>query len=136
MTAKSTEQLLREQAQAVLKIQEEALKTQMQMMESMYGDNPEMLEMMKAQIQQSLQNQSELVSQAQTAAMQAVADVQNGGQFDPQALIQTLQNNAQAMGYAGESEAENPQEGYDHAMNYIEQLKTDFSKNFRKRTDM
>lgn len=128
MTAKSTEQLLREQAQAVLKIQEEALKTQMQMMESMYGDNPEMLEMMKAQIQQSLQNQSELVSQAQTAAMQAVADVQNGGQFDPQALIQTLQNNAQAMGYAGESEAENPQEGYDHAMNYIEQLKTDFSE--------
>ena len=70
MTDKSTEDMLREQAQAVLKVQEEALKTQMQMMESLYGDNPEMLAMMKAQIQASLANQSALVEQAQTAAFE------------------------------------------------------------------
>lgn len=129
MTDKSTEQLLREQAEAVLKVQEEALKTQMQMMEQLYGDNPEMLAMMKNQIQQSLQNQSALVAQAQTAAMQAVQATQNGRQFDPQALIQTLQNNAQAMGIDyGAGSPESAREGYDQAWNFIQQLQTDFTE--------
>lgn len=47
MPDKNTEQLLREQADAVLKVQEEAINTQMKMMESIYGNNPEMLAMMK-----------------------------------------------------------------------------------------
>ena len=98
MPDKNTEQLLREQADAVLKVQEEAINTQMKMMESLYGNNPEMLAMMKAQMQQAMANQKDLIAQAQTAAFQAVDAAQNGGQFDPQALIQTLQNNAQSMG--------------------------------------
>lgn len=53
MPDKNTEQLLREQADAVLKVQEEAINTQMKMMESLYGNNPEMLAMMKAQMQQA-----------------------------------------------------------------------------------
>lgn len=127
MTEKTTEQLLREQAEAVLKVQEEALKTQMQMMEQLYGDNPEMLAMMKRQIQQSLQNQSSLVAQAQTAAMQAVQAQQNGQPFDPQSLIQTLQNNAQAMGYGLDAQGD-PTEGYDSAWGFIQQLQTDFTE--------
>lgn len=129
MPDKNTEQLLREQADAVLKVQEEAINTQMKMMESLYGNNPEMLAMMKAQMQQAMANQKDLIAQAQTAAFQAVDAAQNGGQFDPQALIQTLQNNAQSMGVdlnAGSDESR--EEGYDNAMNYIEQLRTDFTE--------
>lgn len=117
MPDKNTEQLLREQADAVLKVQEEAINTQMKMMESLYGNNPEMLAMMKAQMQQAMANQKDLIAQAQTAAFQAVDAAQNGGQFDPQALIQTLQNNAQSMGVdlnAGSDESR--EEGYDNAM--------------------
>ena len=102
MPDKNTEQLLREQADAVLKVQEEAINTQMKMMESLYGNNPEMLAMMKAQMQQAMANQKDLIAQAQTAAFQAVDAAQNGGQFDPQALI--------------------------NAMSYIEQLRTDFTE--------
>ena len=129
MPDKNTEQLLREQADAVLKVQEEAINTQMKMMESLYGNNPEMLAMMKAQMQQAMANQKDLIAQAQTAAFQAVDAAQNGGQFDPQALIQTLQNNAQSMGVdlnAGSDESR--EEGYDNAMSYIEQLRTDFTE--------
>lgn len=129
MPDKNTEQLLREQADAVLKVQEEAINTQMKMMESLYGGNPEMLAMMKAQMQQAMANQKELISQAQTAAFQAVDAAQHGGQFDPQALIQTLQSNAQSMGVdpnAGSDESR--EEGYDNALRYIEQLRTDFSE--------
>lgn len=128
MPDKNTEQLLREQADAVLKVQEEAINTQMKMMESLYGNNPEMLAMMKAQMQQAMANQKDLIAQAQTAAFQAVDAAQNG-QFDPQALIQTLQNNAQSMGVdlnAGSDESR--EEGYDNAMSYIEQLRTDFTE--------
>lgn len=129
MPDKNTEQLLREQADAVLKVQEEAINTQMKMMESLYGNNPEMLAMMKAQMQQAMANQKDLIAQAQTAAFQAVDAAQNGGQFDPQALIQTLQNNAQSMGVdlnAGSDESR--EEGYDNAISYIEQLRTDFTE--------
>lgn len=130
MSDKTTEQLLREQAQAVLDVQEQALKTQMEMMEKLYGDNPEMLAMMKAQIQQSLANQSELVEKAQTAAFEAIGAVQQGGQFDPQALIATLQNNAQMMGVMPNASNEESQaESFDHALGFIEQLRTDFTEN-------
>lgn len=129
MPDKNTEQLLREQAESVLKVQEEAINSQMKMMESLYGDNPEMLAMMKAQMQQAMANQRDLIAQAQTAAFEAVDAAQNGGQFDPQALIQTLQNNAQSMGVdlnAGSDESR--EEGYDNAVSYIEQLRTDFAE--------
>ncbi len=129
MTDKSTEDMLREQAQAVLKVQEEALKTQMQMMESLYGDNPEMLAMMKAQIQQSLANQSALVEQAQTAAFEAVAAAQRGEGFDPQALVSTLQQNAQSMGYGLPVKTDaDREEGYAQALNFIGQLQTEFTE--------
>ena len=61
MTDKNTEAFVREQAQAVLKVQEEAINSQMKMMESLYGDNPEMLAMMKAQLEQAMANQSALI---------------------------------------------------------------------------
>lgn len=129
MTDKSTEDMLREQAQAVLKVQEEALKSQMQMMESLYGNNPEMLAMMKAQIQQSLANQSALVEQAQTAAFEAVAAAQRGEGFDPQALVSTLQQNAQSMGYGLPVKTDaDREEGYAQALNFIGQLQTEFTE--------
>ena len=129
MTDKSTEDMLREQAQAVRKVQEEALKSQMQMMESLYGNNPEMLAMMKAQIQQSLANQSALVEQAQTAAFEAVAAAQRGEGFDPQALVSTLQQNAQSMGYGLPVKTDaDREEGYAQALNFIGQLQTEFTE--------
>ncbi|WP_193222501.1 DUF1266 domain-containing protein [Sutterella seckii] len=129
MTDKNTEAFVREQAQAVLKVQEEAINSQMKMMESLYGDNPEMLAMMKAQLEQAMANQSALISEAQTAAFEAVDAAQSGGSFDPQSLIQAMQKSVQAMGVdpnAGMSESR--EEGYDNAKNYIDQLQTDFTE--------
>lgn len=56
---KTPEQLAREQAEAVLKIQQDAVETQMKMMEQLYGNNPEMLAQMKAQLQATMANQAE-----------------------------------------------------------------------------
>ena len=68
---KTPEQLAREQAEAVLKIQQDAVETQMKMMEQLYGDNPEMLAQLKAQLQATMANQADLVAQAQAAAFAA-----------------------------------------------------------------
>lgn len=124
MTDKTPEQIAREQAEAVLKIQEDAINTQMKMMEQLYGDNPAMLEMMKAQLQASMANQADLVAQAQSAAFAAINAQQNGQGFDPNALMANLQ--AQAAAHGIETTPQDYDEsGFDNAYEFISQLRTE-----------
>lgn len=124
---KTPEQLAREQAEAVLKIQQDAVETQMKMMEQLYGNNPEMLAQMKAQLQATMANQADLVAQAQAATFAAVGAAQSGQGFDPNALIANLQAQAQAHGISTDPQAD-ADEGFENAYGFINQLRTDYDE--------